>query len=139
MPSIFSRIVAGEIPAIKVYEDAETLAFLDINPANAGHTLVISKAEYADLFEIPTEALLAVHTTVQKVAHAIRTLLTPDGLNIVQNNGPAAGQTVFHYHVHIIPRWQGDGVLPLWQPGSADPQALQALGIQMRTALDQPV
>jgi len=134
--SIFSRIVAGEIPAIKIYEDATTLAFLDINPASRGHTLVISKAEYADLFEIPPEVLASVHATVQMVARTIRDLLTPDGLNIIQNNGAAAGQTIFHYHVHIIPRWEGDGALSLWAPGTADLAELQALGAQLRAALE---
>ena len=127
----------GEIPAIKVYEDAATLAFLDINPASAGHTLVISKAEYPDLFDIPLETLVAVHATVQKVALTIRALLAPDGMNIVQNNGTASGQTIFHYHVHIIPRWEGDGVMLPWKPGPTDMQTLQSIGSQLRTALDQ--
>src|SRR5690349_3639215 len=99
MPSIFSRIVSGEIPALKVYEDAETLAFMDINPASRGHTLVISKDEHPDLFAIPPQTLAAVGRTVQRVAQALRDVLKPDGMNIIQNNGPAAGQTVFHFHV----------------------------------------
>jgi histidine triad (HIT) family protein len=135
MPSIFSSIVAGTIPAIKVYEDAETFAFLDIGPASRGHTLVISKAEYADLLTIPADTLAAVHLSVQRVARAIQSALAPDGINIVQNNGRAAGQTVFHYHVHIIPRWEGDGALPLWKPGKAESAELQALAEQIRAAL----
>jgi histidine triad (HIT) family protein len=135
VPSIFSRIVAGEIPAIKVYEDATTLAFLDIHPASRGHILVISKAEYADLFDIPADTLAAVHATVQRVALAIRDVLAPDGINIIQNNGAAAGQTIFHYHVHLIPRWEGDGVLSLWEPGTTDFAALEAFGTQIRAAL----
>lgn len=135
MPTIFSRIVAGEIPAVKVYEDDATLAFMDISPASRGHTLVICKAEHADLFDIPPELLAAVHLAVQRVARAVRAALAPDGMNIIQNNGAAAGQSVFHYHVHIIPRWEGDGALRLWQPQQADPAALQALAEQIRAAL----
>jgi histidine triad (HIT) family protein len=135
MPSIFSRIVSGEIPALKIYEDEETLAFMDINPAARGHALVISKAEYADLFDIPPEVLAAVTRTVQRVALAIRAALNPDGLNIVQNNGAAAGQVVFHYHVHLIPRWEGDHALRLWKPQPTDQAELRAVAEQISQAL----
>ena len=116
MPSIFSKIVSGEIPALKIYEDQATLAFMDISPASRGHTLVISKDEHADVYEIPPETLAAVTRTVQRVARGLRATLQPDGINIIQNNGAAAGQTVFHYHVHLIPRWEGDNAVRLWQP-----------------------
>jgi histidine triad (HIT) family protein len=134
--TIFAKIVAGEIPAIKVYENTQTLAFLDIGPATRGHTLVICKAAFPDLYSIPPETLAAVHTTVQRVAQALRAALAPDGLNVLQNNGAAAGQSVFHYHVHLIPRWAGDGALPLWEPRQADPQALEQLAAQIRGALE---
>jgi len=135
MPSIFSGIVSGEIPSIKVYEDAQTLAFMDISPATRGHVLVVPKDEHADLLTLPPELLAAVSRTVQRVAQAIATALQPDGINIVQNNGVAAGQTVFHYHVHIVPRWDGDGALPLWVPQQSDPAALQATATLIRGAL----
>jgi histidine triad (HIT) family protein len=135
MPSIFSRIVSGEIPALKIYEDEETLAFMDINPAARGHVLVISKAEYPDLFEIPPEALVAVTRTVQRVALAIRNALNPDGLNIIQNNGAAAGQVVFHYHVHLIPRWEGDHAVRLWKAQSIDQAELRAVADQISQEL----
>jgi histidine triad (HIT) family protein len=135
--TIFTRIVAGEIPAVKVYEDSTTFAFLDIAPASRGHTLVICKAEYPDLFSIPPEILAAVSATVQRVALALRVALAPDGINIVQNNGAAAGQTVFHYHVHLIPRWDGDGVLPLWVPQQSDTAALRVLAAQISAAIEQ--
>jgi histidine triad (HIT) family protein len=135
MASIFSRIVAGEIPAIKLYEDDVTLAFMDIGPASRGHALVISKEEHADLLSIPPELLARVAQTVQNVARAINTALAPDGINIIQNNGAAAGQTVFHYHVHIIPRWEGDSALRLWAPKPAAPDELHALAEQIRQAL----
>jgi histidine triad (HIT) family protein len=135
MPSIFSRIASGEIPALKIYEDEETLAFMDINPAGRGHALVISKAEYADLFDIPPEVLAAVTRTVQRVALAIRAALNPDGLNIIQNNGAAAGQVVFHYHVHLIPRWEGDQALRLWKPQPTDQAELRVVADQISQAL----
>ena len=135
MPSIFSRIVSGEIPALKVYEDAETLAFMDINPASRGHTLVISKDEHPDLFAIPPQTLAAVGRTVQRVAQALRDVLKPDGVNIIQNNGAAAGQTVFHFHVHIIPRWEGDNAVRLWAPKPAEQAELRALAEQLSQAL----
>lgn len=135
MATIFSRIVSGEIPAAKIYEDQETLAFMDINPATRGHALVICKAEHADLFSIPPDVLAAAARTTQLVALALRDVLQPDGLNVVQNNGPAAGQTVFHYHVHLIPRWEGDHALPLWRAQQVDQAALRALADQVRAAL----
>lgn len=131
MATIFSRIVQGEIPSIKIYEDAHTYAFMDIAPASRGHTLVICKAELADIYEIDENSLVAVAKTTQRVAKAIRDVLQPDGINIIQNNGSAAGQTVFHYHVHVIPRWDGDGAIGLWEPHSSDSNQLKALAAQI--------
>ena len=118
MATIFTRIINGEIPALKVYEDVDTLAFLDIAPASPGHTLVICKNEVATLMELSDAQLLATARTTQRVAAALQKALQPDGINIMQNNGMAAGQTVFHYHVHLIPRWNDDGVIQFWQPKS---------------------
>lgn len=130
MATIFTRIVNGEIPASKVYEDADTLAFLDISPASRGHVLVICKNESANLLELSDADVVATARTSQRVARAVMAALQPDGINVVQNNGAAAGQTVFHYHVHIIPRWHDDGVVAFWQPGQLaadDAQILAAL------------
>lgn len=135
MASIFSKIVSGDIPAAKVYEDDATLAFMDISPAARGHTLVISKAEYPDLFTIPPETLTAVMHTVQVLATALRDVLRCDGLNLIQNNGAAAGQAVFHFHVHLIPRWESDNAVRLWRPGSADPDDLRQLAAQISRAI----
>lgn len=135
MPSIFTRIVNGEIPAARVYEDEQTLAFLDIGPASRGHTLVICKQELPTLLDLPPDLLAAVAYTVQRVARAVMDTLQPDGLNILQNNGAAAGQTVHHYHVHIIPRWEGDRALGLWQPGTAAPDDLRQLASAISTYL----
>lgn len=135
MPSIFSKIVSGEIPCHKVYEDDLTFAFLDINPASRGHTLVICKQEFPDLFSIPPATLAAVAVSSQKVAQAIREALKPDGLNVLQNNGPAAGQEVFHYHVHLIPRWQSDGAFALWKSKAGHGSDIAAAADAIRAAI----
>lgn len=137
MASIFTRIINGEIPAARVYEDAQTLAFLDINPAARGHTLVICKDELPTLLDLPPEHLVALAHTVQRVARALMGALQPDGLNIVQNNGPAAGQVVPHYHVHLIPRWEGDRALAYWRPGQAEPAELRELAAVISARLSE--
>ena len=135
MPSIFSKIVSGEIPAVKIYEDEATLAFMDISPASRGHALVISKEEHPDLFALPPETLAATARTVQRVALGLRAALQPDGINIIQNNGAAAGQTIFHYHVHLIPRWAGDNAVRLWRPNQAAQSELRVLAEQIGAAI----
>lgn len=113
---IFCKIANGEIPAYTVYEDDAFRAILDAAPANEGHTLIIPKEHYENLFAIPD----AVAENVMKIAKNIATLqkerLHCDGVNILQNNGAAAGQTVMHYHLHVIPRKEGDGHLVPWTP-----------------------
>lgn len=136
MPSIFTRIVNGEIPAAKVYEDADTLAFLDINPASRGHTLVICKAEIATLTELSDAQLIATARTTQRVAAAVQQALQADGFNIVQSNGTAAGQEVFHYHVHIIPRWTNDGVFTFWRPQSIAKDAMTTIADSIKNAMN---
>lgn len=136
MASVFTRIVTGELPAAKVYEDGLTLAFLDIRPAARGHTLVIPKDEYANLYDMPPELLSAVAITTQKVAQAIKDTLNPDGINILQNNGAEAGQTVFHYHIHILPRWRGDQPIIEWTQSEPEPAALETLAKEIRTKIE---
>ena len=131
MDCIFCKIVAGDIPSHKVYEDNATLAFLDINPASRGHALVIPKQHAVDLYDMPPDALSNVAQVAQQVARRLQEVLQPDGLNVIQNNGSAAGQAVFHYHVHLIPRWQGDGVLRWWRPGDTDYVALGTLAAEL--------
>lgn len=104
---IFCRICAGEMPSFKVYEDNETFAFMDIMPQATGHCLVVTKEHGANLFEISADGAAAAARSVKKVAEAVRAALKPDGIMIAQFNGAAAGQTVWHYHVHIIPRTEG--------------------------------
>ena len=106
---LFCKIVAREIPASVVYEDSETLSFLDINPVNPGHTLVIPKKHATDVFEIDEASWGAVMQVVRKVAHAIERSLSPLGINLAMNNRKGAGQVIFHAHVHVMPRFEGDG------------------------------
>ncbi|MEK9154384.1 MAG: HIT family protein [Patescibacteria group bacterium] len=106
---IFCKIVAGEVPSYKVYEDEKTLAFLDINPVNPGHTLVIPKKHAADVFEIEDLEWNAVMKTARIMAHALERSLSPEGVNLTMNNRAGAGQVVFHAHVHVIPRVKNDG------------------------------
>ncbi len=131
---IFCKIIRGEIPSIKVYEDGYTLGFMDVNPASPGHTLVISKTHSADLLDIETGDLQTVTATVQHIARAVNKALTPDGFRIVQANGAAAGQTVFHYHVHIIPKWKGKKTGSHGQE-TAKPDELKAIAAKISAAL----
>jgi histidine triad (HIT) family protein len=106
---IFCKIIAGDIPAIKIYEDDETLAFLDVNPIAEGHTLVVPKDHFENVHTVPAEQWCRVMLAVQKVATAVLNGVNADGVNIVMNNESAAGQEVMHAHVHIIPRHNDDG------------------------------
>lgn len=105
---IFCKIINGEIPSKKVYEDENVLAILDISQATKGHTLVLPKKHYANLLEIPTNEYINVMTRAKELAQKITTNLNADGCNILNNCKEAAGQTVLHYHVHIIPRYNND-------------------------------
>lgn len=102
---VFCALAAGEIPSFKIYEDDLVYSYLDINPFSKGHTLVIPKAHYPSLFEAPPEVVAEVIRRVQKIAAHLEEALPCDGLNIMQNNGACAGQTVMHLHFHVVPRW----------------------------------
>ena len=116
---VFCKIVAGAIPSFKLYEDEATLAFMDINPVHDGHCLVIPKAHHPTLFETPMENVAAVARAATKVASAVEKAVRPDGLNLIQANGPGAAQSVPHFHIHILPRRLNDGLLINWalKPG----------------------
>jgi histidine triad (HIT) family protein len=106
---VFCKIRDGQIPSMRVYEDERTLCIMDINPLNAGHCLVVSRAHTATLFDTDPADLSAAMVAAQKVARAIRQALKPDGLNVLQASGAAAFQSVPHFHLHLIPRWTNDG------------------------------
>lgn len=131
---IFCKIARGEIPAVKVHEDEYTLTFMDIQPASPGHTLVIPKAHAPDLLEIADADLIAATLTARRIARAVRKALAPDGIRLVQTNGAAAGQSVFHYHLHVIPMRDGQR-LGAHGRERANPEELKALAARIQTAL----
>jgi histidine triad (HIT) family protein len=104
---IFCRIVRKEAPVSIVYEDDKVLAFLDIRPLNEGHTLVIPKDHYETVYDMPEDLIAHIYTTVKRIAVAVKVITTADGITIIQQNGHAAGQEVFHMHVHVVPRYEG--------------------------------
>lgn len=124
---IFCKIIGGEIPSVKLYEDEDFVIVLDVGPASLGHALILPKEHYANVFEMPEE-LLAKCVNLAKVwGEKLVKALHADGLNLVQNNGTAAGQTVFHYHLHMIPRYDGDNVGELWTPGKLTDEMKQEI------------
>ena len=123
---IFCKIANGDIPSKTVYEDEKFRVILDLGPATRGHALVLPKDHYADLFTLPEVEAAEAIKVAKKAAARIKDNLGADGLNIVQNNGAAAGQTVPHFHIHIIPRYNGDGQKIGWVPGSPSDEELSA-------------
>jgi histidine triad (HIT) family protein len=129
---IFCGIAGGTLPAERIFEDDRTVAFLDIFPACQGHVLVIPRAHADDIHSLGPGDVAAVAQTAQAIAGRVSRALASDGVSIAQANGAAAGQTVFHYHVHVIPRYDGDAVLRPWTPGRADADELARLGALLR-------
>jgi histidine triad (HIT) family protein len=129
---IFCKIVAGEIPATIVDEDERTISFMDINPATRGHALVIPRAHSADLLSIEREDLLAVAVAAKLLAARAKERLRADGVNLVNSCGAVAWQTVFHFHVHVIPRYAGDPLRLPWTPGPGDPGEIATTAEQLR-------
>lgn len=124
---IFCKIAAGEIPSATLYEDEDFRVILDIEPASKGHALILPKEHYANLYELDDEIAGKVLVLAKKLITALTDILGCDGYNIVQNNGTAAGQTVFHYHMHLIPRYEKDRVRIGWTPGILDEEVKQDL------------
>lgn len=132
---IFCRLVAGEIPAATVYEDALTIAFMDIGQVNPGHVLVATKRHAANIFEITDAEAAAVMQTARKVAQAAKLAFEPAGLTLLQANGAEGGQTVAHFHLHVVPRHADDGITFTWprkEPGGA---VLEGYALQLRNAM----
>jgi histidine triad (HIT) family protein len=129
---LFCRIVAGELPATRVDEDERTVAFMDINPATRGHALVVPRAHVADVWEADPEDVAACARTAQRVALRARDRLGAAGVNLLNSTGVAAWQTVFHLHVHVIPRYEGDPLRLPWVPGPGDPDEIRAAGEELR-------
>lgn len=124
---IFCRIANGEIPSATLYEDEAFRVILDLGPATRGHALVLPKEHAANLYELPDETAAAVMKLAKKMAVTMREKLCCDGLNLIQNNGEAAGQTVSHFHLHLIPRYKGDGQNINWIPTKPAQDELEAV------------
>ncbi|WP_449253843.1 HIT family protein [Brevundimonas naejangsanensis] len=135
--NIFAKILRGDMPSVKVWEDDDVLAFMDVFPQSEGHVLIVSKTSTArNILEIEPEALARLTAAVQRTARAVEKALKPEGLSLMQFNGDAGGQTVFHLHFHIVPRWsdrpmKGHGHAPM-----ADAEQLKILAEKIAAALD---
>jgi histidine triad (HIT) family protein len=123
---IFCKIVAGELPATIVDEDEQTISFMDINPATRGHALVVPRTHAADLLEIGSGQLAAVNAAAQRLARRAKERLGADGVNVINSCGAAAWQTVFHFHLHVIPRYRDDPMRLPWEPAPGDPAEIAA-------------
>ena len=132
---VFCKIVAGQIPSTRVHEDEHTLAFMDLGQVNPGHVLVAVKKHAANLFELDDVQAAAVARTSTRVARAIRDAFAPAGLSVYQANGKAAGQTVFHYHVHLLPRHEADGMELTWPVKNPPREKLEAYAAEIKKRL----
>jgi histidine triad (HIT) family protein len=134
---VFCRIVKGDLPCFKVYEDERVLAFEDINSIAEGHTLIIPKRHAENLWEISDEDLAAIHLVSKKLAHALRKAMKPTGIAVLQLNGQGAKQAVLHYHLHLVPRIAGSPPLPItnWDLRRGDKEALRETAVKIREAL----
>ena len=130
---IFCGIAAGTIPATVIHEDERTLAFMDINPATRGHCLVIPKVHSDDILSATSEDLAACSASTQLLSDRVISKLGADGVAVASFCRPAAGQTVFHLHFHVLPRYVGDGMLAPWTPTPGDPAEIEAAAKEMRT------
>lgn len=128
---IFCKIANGEIPSKTIYEDNDFRVILDLGPATKGHALILPKEHSANLFELPEETACKAMKLAKKLGEQMVTNLKADGLNIVQNNGETAGQTVKHFHLHLIPRYKDDGQNILWKPGEVSDEELELIKAQI--------
>jgi histidine triad (HIT) family protein len=132
--NIFAKILRGEIPCVKVCENDKALAFMDVMPEAKGHVLVVPKEDAQDILDLSTEGLATMMTMVQKIVRAVDKALTPDGILLKQYNRAAAGQSVFHVHFHIVPRWEGVGLAPHGK-AMVDAASLEPIAAKIRSAL----
>ncbi len=131
---LFCGIVAGEVPAQIVDSDEHTVAFMDINPATPGHSLVVPRAHSADLIEVSDDDLARTTVAARRLANRIRAALAPDGFNLLNSCGPAAWQTIFHFHLHLIPRYDDDPLKLPWVPGPGESEEIAAIADRIREA-----
>ncbi len=132
---IFCKIAKGEIPSTTLYEDDDFKVIFDISPASPGHVLILPKVHCQDVCELPEELGGKVLSLAARIGKAMKTALPCDGFHLVQNNGTAAGQTVFHFHMHVIPRRTGDKPIVIWEPGISDPETLKKMAMDIAAEL----
>ena len=132
---IFCKIVHKQASSSVVYEDESIVAFLDIRPLNIGHTLVIPKAHYVDIFDLPEEQLSQVHKVAKEVSWAVKKATEADGISIIQQNGKAAGQDIFHFHVHVVPRFEGQKLPPFSELREVERLKLDAMAKKIKQQL----
>ena len=132
---VFCKIVNGDIPSNTIYENSEFKVIMDISPATKGHVLVLPKEHFKDIYDIDAETAGKLFQLAAVVARALKEVLHCDGLNIIQNNGEIAGQTVFHFHMHLIPRYEGDDVTVKWKEHSMDAEEMDQVPKDIRKAL----
>ena len=135
---IFCRLVSGDIPSAKVYEDALTIAFMDLGQVNPGHVLVATRRHAATLLDITAEEAAAVMQTAQRVARAVQAVFDPPGLTLLQANGRECDQTVFHFHLHLVPRHGGDGIALSWPRKEPGAEVLRGYAGRLRAVLVAP-
>ncbi|MCG9129624.1 HIT family protein [Candidatus Poribacteria bacterium] len=135
MECIFCAIVEGKIPSAKVLEDEHVFAFMDIAPANPGHLLIIPKEHYRNIFDMPAEIGSKIMEAAIPLATAINDALNPDGLNLFQSNEPAAFQSVFHFHLHLIPRWEEDPLRLPWKPSEGNLEEINTIAEKIQRVL----
>lgn len=133
---IFCQIVAKQAPSSTVYEDERIMAFLDIRPLHSGHTLVIPKAHYVDIFDTPEELLAAVHSVAKRIAVAVKKATNADGISVFQQSGAAAGQDIFHIHVHVVPRFLGKKLPSFHDLVTVDRAELDSMAAKIRAQLE---
>ena len=133
---VFCNIVAGQIPSAKVHEDELTLAFMDIGEVNPGHVLVAAKPHVENIFGLDYTLAAAVFRTAARVARAVQKAYSPEGVTLYQANGSAAGQTVFHFHLHLVPRYDKDGMRLTWPTKNPPREQLEANAAKLRAALE---
>jgi histidine triad (HIT) family protein len=131
---IFCKIVAGEQPATIVHEAERTVAFMDINPATRGHSLVVPRAHSADLIEVSDQDLELTMLAARRLARKVRAALEPDGFNVLNSCGPVAWQTIFHFHLHVIPRYEDDPLKLPWIPRGGEAEEIATLADRIREA-----
>jgi histidine triad (HIT) family protein len=129
---IFCKIIAGELPGTIVDEDERTVSFMDINPATRGHALVVPREHTRDILTIDADDLAAVASAAQRLARRANEALHPDGISLINSCGAAAWQTVFHFHIHVIPRYEDDPLRLPWVPGPGDPDEIAATAEELR-------